>query len=182
MGGRGGSELWSIISDPLSLLHTGTHIFSFSPPALSLSLSFHRLSGGQKRPNRLFPSQRVKPQQEARIGRPDSDPKYPAITRANGSTMPRRRKKGHRQREGGGEWSSKDTFIYVKENANVSREEWRGFRRLNLILLLLNSRADVWDWHGDHVRDFFVFVSVFFSGVCVWIVSAWGCMSLSNIV
>lgn len=74
------------------------------------------------------------------------------------------------------------TFIYVKENANVSREEWRGFRRLNLILLLLNSRADVWDWHGDHVRDFFVFVSVFFSGVCVWIVSAWGCMSLSNIV
>lgn len=83
---------------------------------------------------------------------------------------------------GRGEWSSKDIFIYVKENANVSREEWRGFRRLNLILLLLNSRADVWDWHGDHVRDFFVFVSVFFSGGCVWIVSAWGCMSLSNIV
>lgn len=109
----------------------------------SLSLSFHRLSGGQKRPNRPFPSQRVKPQQEARIGRPDSDPKYPAITRANGSTMPRRRKKGHRQREGEGEGSSKDIFIYVKENANVSREEWRGFRRLTLILLLLNSRADV---------------------------------------
>lgn len=52
--------------------------------------------------------------------------------------------KRKRRGEVGGEGAArtKDIFIYVKENANTLREEWRGFGSLSLILPLLNSRAD----------------------------------------
>lgn len=113
MAGWGGQSSDRLSQTPSpSCTQARTSFLSHLLLSHSLSLSFHRLSGGQKRPNRLFPSQRVKPQQEARIGRPDSDPKYPAITRANGSTMPRRRKKGHRQREGEGRGPLK-TYLYM---------------------------------------------------------------------
>lgn len=171
MGGRGGgcSGLIDYLRPPS---HTHTHP-SFLTLLLPLpTFSFQRLSGGQRGPNRLFPSQWVKPQQEAGIGRPASDPKYPAITRANGTTMQEKRKKGGEGGRGGG--STKDIFIYVKENANMAREEWRGFWRLSLILLLLNSRADGRDWHGGHVKELVLF---FFRCVCPF---RGGCKSPSN--
>lgn len=53
----------------------------------------------------------------------------------------KRKRRGEAVEEGGAA-RTKDIFIYVKENANTLREEWRGFGSLSLILPLLNSRAD----------------------------------------
>lgn len=166
---------------PPNLTHTHTHILLSPLPPLLLLIAF-RISGGQRRPNHPFPSERLKPPTRVADQGTSFRPQIPCDLLSKWSHNSREKKRGEWDRgESGGEGGGplKIYLCMLKKMLICLVKNRGGFDRL-LILLLLNSRADGRDWHGDHVWELFSLGVSFTWQLClnVW---GWGCQGLSHI-